>query len=54
MNKAAPDPLGEDATGILTHMNADHVDGMTLLARSQAGAAGISYARPGAATGRFS
>jgi len=32
VNKAAPDPLGEAATGILAHMNADHIDGMILLA----------------------
>jgi hypothetical protein len=34
---AASDPLAEAAPGILTHMNADHVDAMTLLARSHAG-----------------
>lgn len=34
---AAPDPLAEAAPGILAHMNADHVDAMTLLARSHAG-----------------
>jgi heme iron utilization protein len=33
---AAPDPLAEAADGILTHMNADHVDSMILLARSYA------------------
>ena len=33
---AAPDPLAEAAPGILGHMNADHVDSMVLLARSQA------------------
>jgi putative heme iron utilization protein len=33
---AAPDPLAESAPGILAHMNADHVDSMVLLARSQA------------------
>lgn len=33
---AAPDPLAESAPGILAHMNADHVDAMVLLARSQA------------------
>jgi heme iron utilization protein len=33
---AAPDPLAEAATDILTHMNADHVDSMILLARSNA------------------
>jgi hypothetical protein len=33
---AAPDPLAEAAPGILTHMNADHVDSMILLARSYA------------------
>jgi heme iron utilization protein len=32
--QAAPDPLAEDAPGILAHMNADHVDSMILLARS--------------------
>jgi heme iron utilization protein len=34
---AAPDPLAVAAPGILTHMNADHVDAMILLARSHAG-----------------
>jgi putative heme iron utilization protein len=34
---AAPDPLAESAPGILAHMNADHVDAMTLLARLHAG-----------------
>jgi putative heme iron utilization protein len=34
---AAPDPLADSAPGILAHMNADHVDAMILLARSQAG-----------------
>ena len=33
---AAPDPLAEAATGILAHMNADHVDSMILLAKSHA------------------
>jgi heme iron utilization protein len=33
---ATPDPLAEAAPGILAHMNADHVDAMVLLARSQA------------------
>jgi hypothetical protein len=33
---AAPDPLADAAPGILAHMNADHVDSMVLLARSQA------------------
>jgi Protein of unknown function (DUF2470)/Pyridoxamine 5'-phosphate oxidase len=33
---AAPDPLAEAAPGILAHMNADHVDSMILLARSNA------------------
>ncbi len=33
---AAPDPLAEAATGILAHMNADHVASMILLARSYA------------------
>jgi hypothetical protein len=31
---AAPDPLADSAQGILTHMNADHVDSMILLARA--------------------
>jgi putative heme iron utilization protein len=30
---AAPDPLADDAPGILGHMNADHVNSMILLAR---------------------
>lgn len=34
---AAPDPLTDTASGILAHMNADHVDSMILLARSYAG-----------------
>jgi heme iron utilization protein len=34
---AAPDPLAESAPSILTHMNADHVDAMILLAGSHAG-----------------
>jgi putative heme iron utilization protein len=34
---ATPDPLAAAAPGILTHMNADHVDSMILLARSHAG-----------------
>jgi hypothetical protein len=34
---AAPDPLANAAAGILTHMNADHVDAMILLARVHAG-----------------
>jgi putative heme iron utilization protein len=34
---AAPDPLAKSAAGILTHMNADHVDAMILLARTHAG-----------------
>jgi putative heme iron utilization protein len=33
---AAPDPLAQAAPGILSHMNADHVDSMILLARSYA------------------
>ena len=32
-SKASPDPLAEAAAGILTHMNADHVEAMLLLAR---------------------
>jgi putative heme iron utilization protein len=35
--QAAPDPLGASAPGILTHMNADHVDAMILLAGLHAG-----------------
>jgi hypothetical protein len=31
---ATPDPLADSAQGILTHMNADHVDSMILLART--------------------
>ncbi len=34
---AAADPLAEAAPGILSHMNADHVDSMILLARTQSG-----------------
>lgn len=34
---AAPDPLAAVATGILGHMNADHVDSMLVLARVHAG-----------------
>jgi putative heme iron utilization protein len=34
--QAAADPLAEAASGILAHMNADHVDAMILLARAQA------------------
>jgi putative heme iron utilization protein len=34
---AAPDPLADSAPGILSHMNADHMDSMILLAKSQAG-----------------
>jgi hypothetical protein len=30
---AGPDPLANAATGILAHMNADHVDSMILLAQ---------------------
>jgi hypothetical protein len=33
---AAPDPLAGAASGILAHMNADHIDAMILLARSHA------------------
>jgi putative heme iron utilization protein len=35
--QATPDPLSEAAPGILAHMNADHVEAMILLAKSQAG-----------------
>ena len=31
---AAPDPLASAAAGILSHMNADHIDSMVLLART--------------------
>jgi putative heme iron utilization protein len=34
---ASPDPLATAASGIIAHMNADHVDAMILLARTQAG-----------------
>ena len=34
--EAAPDPLAEAAPGILSHMNADHVDAMIKLARAHA------------------
>ncbi len=34
--QALPDPLAESAAGILSHMNADHVDSMILLARTHA------------------
>jgi|SRR5450631_3105187 heme iron utilization protein len=34
--QALPDPLAGDASGILSHMNADHVDSMIRLARSHA------------------
>jgi putative heme iron utilization protein len=34
---ASPDPLTTAADGIITHMNADHVDAMILLARKYAG-----------------
>lgn len=33
---AAPDPLAEVASGILAHMNVDHVDSMIILARAHA------------------
>jgi len=35
--RARPDPLAEFSSGILTHMNAGHVDSMILLARRHAG-----------------
>lgn len=35
--QAQPDPLAAFSSGILTHMNADHVDSMILLARRHAG-----------------
>jgi putative heme iron utilization protein len=34
---ATPDPLADAATGILAHMNADHVDSMILLAKFHSG-----------------
>jgi hypothetical protein len=34
---ASPDPLAEAASGILAHMNADHVDSMIVLARAHTG-----------------
>jgi putative heme iron utilization protein len=34
---ASPDPLAEAAPGIISHMNADHVDSMILLARVHTG-----------------
>jgi len=34
---AAPDPLADAASGILAHMNTDHIDSMILLARFHAG-----------------
>jgi len=34
--QASPDPLAEASAGILSHMNADHVDSMILLARAHA------------------
>ncbi len=34
---AEPDPLADAAAGILSHMNADHVEAMILLARKHAG-----------------
>ena len=34
---AKKDPLAEDAVGIMSHMNADYVDSMILLARKHAG-----------------
>ncbi len=35
--RASPDPLAAASAGILSHMNADHVDAMLLLARTCAG-----------------
>ncbi len=34
--RASPDPLAEASGGILSHMNADHMDSMILLARTHA------------------
>src|ERR1700693_4993189 len=36
-SQARPDPLADAASGILEHMNADHQDGLILLARAFAG-----------------
>lgn len=36
-DRAQPDPLADVASGIITHMNADHSDALVLLARSGAG-----------------
>ena len=36
-SEALPDPLAPAASGIIAHMNADHVDAMILLARTHAG-----------------
>jgi hypothetical protein len=36
-SEALPDPLAPAASGIIAHMNADHVDAMILLARACAG-----------------
>lgn len=35
--QASPDPLAPEAAAIIAHMNADHVEAMILLARTQAG-----------------
>jgi hypothetical protein len=34
---AEPDPLADSAAGVLSHMNADHMEAMILLARTHAG-----------------
>jgi putative heme iron utilization protein len=34
---AQPDPLADSAMGIIQHMNADHADALTLLAKAFAG-----------------
>jgi heme iron utilization protein len=36
-SEASPDPLAPAASGIIAHMNADHVEAMILLARTRAG-----------------
>jgi len=36
-DRAQPDPLADAAAGIVQHMNADHKDGLILLARVFAG-----------------
>jgi putative heme iron utilization protein len=42
--KALPDPLATAAEGILSHMNADHVESMIMLARIHAGISAVEAA----------